>query len=191
MGFEQSSLTAKRFDFTERQGETFATAEFKRLSAGFIGHWVVSGKSSAGLPSILLVLNVPMKGRDLGDLRVEATKFAELFIFPMAEHLATTPSAGEPLPRLSVENRQEIFLEHMRQQFSKERIGDLNLQSQTEALFNMASYLEVIAPLKLIAEFQGVAVSTVETRIKIGRASGAIPKASVVRATKKTLMKGK
>jgi ribosomal protein L7Ae-like RNA K-turn-binding protein len=54
----------------------------------------------------------------------------------------------------------------------------------------MASYLEVIAPLKLIAEFQGVAVSTVETRIKIGRASGAIPKASAVRATKKTLMKG-
>jgi hypothetical protein len=190
MGFEQVSLTAKRFDFTERHGDTFATAEFKRLSAGFVGHWVVSGKSSVGLPSVLLVLNVPMKGKDEASLRMEATTFAELFIFPMAEHLATTPSAGEPLPRLSVENRQAIFLEHMHQQFSKERIGDLNLQRQTEALFNMASYLEVIAPLKLIAVFQGVAVSTVETRIKIGRASGAIPKASAVRATKKTLMKG-
>lgn len=191
MGFEQISLTAKRFDFTERHGDTFATAEFKRLSAGFTGHWVVSGKSSAGLPSVLLVLNVPMRGRNEADLRKEATELAELFIVPMAEHLATTPSAGEPLPRLSVVNRQEIFLEHMHQQFSKERIGDLNLQSQTEALFNMASCLEVIAPLKLIAEFQGVAVSTVETRIKIGRANGAIPKASVARATKKTLMKGK
>jgi len=50
--------------------------------------------------------------------------------------------------------------------------------------------LEVVAPLKLIAEFQGVAVSTVETRVKIGRASGEIPKASEVRARKALLKKG-
>jgi hypothetical protein len=55
----------------------------------------------------------------------------------------------------------------------------------------MASYLEVVAPLKLIAEFQGVAVSTVETRVKAGRASGAIPKASDVRARKDLLKKGR
>jgi sulfopyruvate decarboxylase TPP-binding subunit len=83
-----------------------------------------------------------------------------------------------------------IFNEHMHQQFAKNRAGDLTLQTQTEALFNMASYLEVVAPLKLIAEFQGVAVSTVETRVKIGRASGKIPKASEVRARKALLKKG-
>ncbi len=190
MAIEHISLTAKRFDFAERQGDTFATAEFKRMSSGFVGYWVVSGKSSDGLPSVLLLLNVPMKGRDLADLQLEATRFADKFVFPMAIHLATTPSVGEPLPRISVTNRKEIFEEHMRQQFSKIRVGDLSLQSQTEALFNMATYLEVVAPLKLIAEFQGVAVSTVETRVKIGRASGAIPKASDVRARKELLKKG-
>ena len=191
MSFEQLSLTAKRFDFAERQGETFATAEFKSLNTGFVGHWVVSGVSATGLPSILLAMSVAMKGRDTAELHVEATLFAEKFIFPMATHLATTPGAGEPLPRLSVENRQALFVEHMHQQFSKDRIGNLTLQKQTEALFKMATYLDVIAPLKLIAEFQGVAVSTVETRVKKGRASGAIPKASEVRATKETLKNGK
>jgi hypothetical protein len=191
MSFQQLSLTAKRFDFADRQGETFATAEFKSLNTGFVGHWVVSGVSATGLPSILLVMSVAMKGRDTAELYVEATLFAEKFIFPMAPHLATTPGAGEPLPRLSVENRQALFVEHMHQQFSKDRIGNLTLQKQTEALFKMATYLNVIAPLKLIAEFQGVAVSTVETRVKKGRASGAIPTASEVRATKETLKKGK
>jgi hypothetical protein len=191
MAIEQISLTAKRFDFVEQRGDTFATAEFKRISSGFMGHWVVSGKSAVGLPSVLLVLSVSMKGRDQPDLYVEASTFAEKFIFPMAVHLASAPSVGEPLPRLSVENRRMIFNEHMHQQFAKDRVGNLSLQSQTEALFNMASYLEVVAPLKLIADFQGVAVSTVETRIKVGRSSGAIPKASEVRARKELLKKGK
>lgn len=191
MSFEQLSLTAKRFDFAERQGETFATAEFKSLNTGFVGHWVVSGVSATGLPSILLAMSVAMKGRDTAELHGEATLFAEKFIFPMASHLATTPGAGEPLPRLSVEQRQWLFVEHMHQQFAKDRIGNLTLQRQTEALFKMATYLDVTAPLKLIAEFQGVAVSTVETRVKKGRASGAIPKASEVRATKETLKRGK
>lgn len=190
MTFEQVSLTAKRFDFAERQGETFATAEFKSLTTGFVGHWVVSGVSATGLPSILLMMSVSMKGRDVRDLYVEANLFAEKFIFPMATHLAATPGAGEPLPRLTVEDRQALFLEHMHQQFSKDRIGNLTLQRQTEALFNMATYLDVIAPLKLIAQYQGVAVSTVETRVKKGRANGTIPKASVVRARKETLKKG-
>ena len=190
MAIEQISLTAKRFDFAERQGDTFATAEFKRLSSGFMGHWVVSGKSSVGLPSVLLVLSVAMKGRDVPELYQEATSFAEKFVFPMAVHLASTPSVGEALPRLSVENRKMIFTEHMHQQFAKNRVGELSLQTQTEALFNMATYLEVVAPLKQIAEFQGVAVSTVETRVKVGRANGAIPKASEVRARKELLKKG-
>lgn len=190
MSLQQLSLTAKRIDFAERRGESFATAEFKKLTTGFVGHWVVSGVSATGLPSILLGMSVAMKGRDEAELHVEATQFAEKFIFPMATHLATTPGAGEPLPRLSVENRQILFVEHMHQQFSKERLGDLTLQKQTEALFRMASYLDVITPLKLIAEFQGVAVSTVETRVKKGRASGAIPKASEVRARKEILKKG-
>ncbi len=190
MEFERISLTAKRIDFAERQGDTFATAEFKRLSSGSVGHWIVSGKSAEGLPAVLLVMSIPMSGRDDKGLYAEASKFATKFVFPMATHLASAPGAGEPLPRLSVENRRALFEEHMHQQFAKDRVGDLTLQRQTEALFNMASYLEVVAPLKLIAEFQGVAVSTVETRVKAGRASGAIPKASEVRARKATLRKG-
>lgn len=51
----------------------------------------------------------------------------------------------------------------------------------------MATYLEVVAPLKLIAEYQGVAVSTVETLVKIGRSNGAIPEASEVRSRKRGL----
>ena len=190
MNVGQISPTAKRFDFSMRHGESFATAEFKGLSTGFVGLWVVSGVSATGLPSILLTLSVSMKGLTEAELCVEASDFAEKFIFPIAEHLASTPGAGEPLPRLSVENRQAVFVEHMHQQFSKERVGDLTLQRQTEALFKMATHLDVIAPLKLIAEFQGVAVSTVETRVKKGRGSGSIPKASEVRARKEALKKG-
>jgi hypothetical protein len=190
MNNEVISLTAKRFDFADRHGDTFAIAEFKRLSSGFMGHWVVSGTSAIGLPAVLLVMSVPMKGGNEPELYREASTFARAFIFPMADHLSSAPGAGEPLPRLSVRNRQDLFIEHMHQQFSKDRIGDLTLQRQTEALFNMASNLEVVAPLKLIAEFQGVAVSTVETRVKTGRASGAIPKASEVRARKEILRKG-
>jgi len=190
MELERSSLTAKCIDFAERQGDTFATAEFKRLSSGSVGHWIVTGKSAEGLPAVLLVMSVPMTGRDDQHLYAEASQFATKFVFPIAAHLASAPGAGEPLPRLSVENRRALFEEHMHQQFAKDRVGELTLQRQTEALFNMASYLEVVAPLKLIAEFQGVAVSTVETRVKAGRASGAIPKASEVRARKATLKKG-
>lgn len=190
MEFQRISLTAKRIDFAARQGDTFATAEFKLLSSGSVGHWIVSGKSAEGLPAVLLVMSVPMAGKDEKELYAEASEFATRFVFPMAAHLASAPGAGEPLPRLSVENRSALFEEHMCQQFAKDRVGELTLQRQTEALFNMASYLEVVAPLKLIAEFQGVAVSTVETRVKAGRASGAIPKASEVRARKADLRKG-
>ena len=186
----QISPTAKRFDFAMRHGESFATAEFKGLSTGFVAHWVVSGVSATGLPSILLNMSVSMKELTEAELSEEASDFAEKFVFPIAEHLASTPGAGEPLPRLSVENRQAVFVEHMHQQFSKERVGSLTLQRQTEALFKMATNLDVIAPLKLIAEFQGVAVSTVETRVKKGRGSGSIPKASEVRARKEALKKG-
>lgn len=42
----------------------------------------------------------------------------------------------------------------------------------------------MLTPNKLIAKFQDVGVGTVEYRIQRGRASGAIPKASVVRAKK-------
>ena len=190
MEFEQISLSANRIDFAARQGDSFATAEFKRLGSRSLGHWVVSGKSAEGLPAMLLMMSVPMAGGDEKELYVEASKFATRFVFPMATHLSSTAGAGEPMPRFSVEDRRALFEEHMHQQFAKDRVGELTLQRQTEALFNMASYLEVVAPLKLIAEFQGVAVSTVETRVKAGRASGAIPKASEVRARKASLRKG-
>jgi len=176
------SPSAKRIDFAIREGDSYATVEFKKVGVNFMGHWVVSGKSELGLPAILLVMAVPMRESNERELISESSKFANDFVLPMARRLATTPSVGEPLPRLSVENRQLLFQEHMQEQFGEKRVEGLTLQKQTEALFNMASYLEVTTPLKLIADFQGVAVSTVETRVKIGRASGAIPKASEVRA---------
>jgi hypothetical protein len=109
----------------------------------------------------------------------------------MAQRLSKTPGAGEKLPELNVEMKRSLFEDHMHHHFSPERAGSLTLQRQTEALFRMATFLRVFSPIQTIAKFQNVAPSTVETRVKKGRASGAIPKASEVRARKELLKKGK
>jgi hypothetical protein len=108
----------------------------------------------------------------------------------MAEALRSTPGAGENIPPLGVSERASLFEAHMQHHFSASKTGNLTLQKQTEALFKMATFLEVLTPVKLIAKFQGVGIGTVESRVQRGRSSGAIPKASEVRARKDALKKG-
>lgn len=189
MNFERRSPTAKRIDLALERGAVFATAELKTIATGNFCHWIVSGQSLAGLPTMLLDLAVPLASSNEIEMLKEAQIFGDRFIVPMAQFLSTTPGAGEKVPPLSVETRRWLFEEHMRYHFSPERSGGLTLQRQTEALFNMASFLGVVAPLKSIAAFQDVAVGTVESRVKIGRANGSIPKASEVRARKELLKK--
>lgn len=138
---------------------------------------------------MLLDIAIPLSNDTERYMMDEAKVFADKYIIPMAEHLSISPGTGERVPPLSVDARRWLFEEHMRYPFAPERSGNLTLQRQTEALFNMATFLQVVAPLKSIAAFQNVAVATVESRIKKGRASGAIPKASDVRARKETLKK--
>lgn len=190
MNMQVSSLRGEHLDLALTHSDIFATVEFKELELSSIGHWVISGLSKLGVPSMLLTLSAPMLGTSEAELIIEATAFAERFLFPMAQELARTPGAGDRILPLSVGNRRMLFEAHMKHHFSQNRAGNLSLQVQTEALFKMATRLEVVAPLKLIAEFQGVAVSTVETRIKIARAAGRIPKASEVRARTNTSKKG-
>lgn len=190
MEVQASSLRGEHIDLSLTQGDVLATVEFKKLDSSSIGHWVISGLSKLGVPAMLLTLSVPMNSLTEAELAIEATTFAERFLFPMAEELASTPGAGDRILPLSVGNRRLLFEAHMKHHFSHNRAGNLSLQVQTEALFKMATRLEVVAPLKLIAEFQDVAVSTVETRIKIARAAGRIPKASEVRARTNTSKKG-
>lgn len=187
----QSSPTAKRLDLELVQDEVYATAELKETASGSFCHWFVSGLSASGLPTMLLDLAVPLSSRTPKAMTMEAQAFAETFIFPMAEALRSTPGAGENIPPLGVAERAALFEAHMNHHFSTSKAGNLTLQKQTEALFKMATFLEVLTPNKLIAKFQGVGVGTVESRIQRGRASGAIPKASVVRAKKELLKKGK
>lgn len=191
MNMERRSPTAKRLDLALERGAVFATAELKKTATGNFCHWIVSGQSLAGLPTMLLDLAVPLSGGNEIAMLEEARIFGDKFVVPMAEFLSTTPGAGEKVPPLSVETRRWLFEEHMRYHFAPERAGGLTLQRQTEALFNMASFLAVVAPLKSIAAFQDVAVGTVESRVKIGRANGSIPKASEVRAKNELLKKGK
>lgn len=190
MDMERRSPMAKRIDLALEHGAVFATAELKRAATGNFCHWIVSGQSVRGLPTMLLDIAIPLSSDTPTAMLIEAKEFGEKFIVPMAEFLSTTPGAGEKVPPLSVETRRWLFEEHMHHQFAPERAGNLTLQRQTEALFNMASFLSVVAPLQSIAKFQKVAVGTVESRVKKGRASGAIPKASEVRARKELLKKG-
>lgn len=187
----QSSPMAKRLDLELVKAEVYAIAEFKETATGNFCHWFVSGMSSNGLPTMLLDLAVPLSSRDPKAMTAEAEAFAETFILPMAEALRSTPGAGENIPPLGVSERAALFEAHMVHHFSSNNAGKLTLQKQTEALFKMATFLEVLTPNKLIAKFQGVGVGTVESRIQRGRASGAIPKASVVRAKKELLKKGR
>jgi hypothetical protein len=190
MKSQHRSLTGKYIDLVLEDGDTYATAEFKKLAGGSVCHWIVSGRSDDGLPAMLLDLPIPMRSTDEDSMILEATKFATDFLFPMAQRLSKTPGAGEKLPELNVEMKRSLFEEHMHHHFSPERAGSLTLQRQTEALFRMATFLRVFSPIQTIAKFQNVAPSTVETRVKKGRASGAIPKASEVRARKEILKKG-
>jgi hypothetical protein len=190
MGSERRSQLAKQVDLALERESVFATAEFKRTATGVFCHWIVSGKSVAGLPAMLLDMAVPLSGKDEPALLVEAESFADKFIVPMAAYLSSTGGASSHVPSLSVDKRRHLFEGHMAYHFAPHRSGNLTLQKQTEALFNMAAFLQVVAPLKSIADFQNVAVGTVESRVKKGRASGAIPKASEVRARKETLKKG-
>ncbi len=190
MEMERRSPMAKRIDLTLERDSVFATAELKKTATGNFCHWIVSGQSVTGLPTMLLDFAVPLAGDNESVMLKEAALFGEKFVIPMAEFLSTTPGAGEKVPPLSVETRRWLFEEHMHYHFAPERAGNLTLQRQTEALFNMASFLAVVAPLKSIAAFQNVAVGTVESRVKKGRASGAIPKASEVRAKNVSLRKG-
>ena len=190
MEMERRSPMAKRIDLTLERDSVFATAELKKTATGNFCHWIVSGQSVTGLPTMLLDFAVPLAADNESVMLKEAALFGEKFVIPMAEFLSTTPGAGEKVPPLSVETRRWLFEEHMHYHFVPERAGNLTLQRQTEALFNMASFLAVVAPLKSIAAFQNVAVGTVESRVKKGRASGAIPKASEVRAKNVSLRKG-
>jgi hypothetical protein len=185
-----SSPLAKRLDLALERGEVFATAELKATATGNFCHWVVSGMSVSGLPSMLLDLAVPLAAEDESGMLIEAEEFARKYIFPIAEELRKTSGAGERIPQLGVNKRGMLFEAHMEHHFSALKAGNLTLQRQTEALFMMATFLEVLTPVKLIAKFHRVAVGTVESRIQRGRASGAIPKASEVRARKEILKKG-
>jgi hypothetical protein len=184
------SPSANRIDLELENGDVYATAEMKVTATATSCHWFVSGMSVDGLPTMLLDLAVPLSSKNTQAMYQEAEAFAKKFIFPMAEALRTTSGAGESIPPLAVSMRETLFEVHMEHHFSTKRSAGLTLQRQTEALFKMATFLEVVTPVKLIAKFHGVAVGTVESRIQRGRASGAIPKASEVRARKATLRKG-
>ena len=184
------SPRARRLDLEIEHGMIYATAEFKATATGNFCHWFVSGLSENGLPTMLLDVAVPLSALNAKEMAVEAEAFARTYVFPMAEALRSTPGAGESIPPLGVNERALLFEAHMEHHFSIPKTGRLTLQKQTEALFKMATFLEVLTPVKLIAKFQGVGVGTVESRIQRGRSSGAIPKASVVRARKELLKKG-
>lgn len=184
------SPRASRIDLELESGDVYATAEMKAAATGISCHWFVSGMSVDGLPTMLLDLAVPLSSTKSDAIYQEAETFAKKFIFPMAEALRTTNGAGESIPPLTVAMRETLFEVHMEHHFSTKRASGLTLQRQTEALFRMATFLEVLTPVKLIAKFQDVAVGTVESRIQRGRASGTIPKASAVRARKAPLKKG-
>jgi hypothetical protein len=185
------SPLAKRLDLELERGLVYATAEMKATATGNFCHWFVSGLADNGLPTMLLDLAVPLSSTNPKDMIVEAKAFAETFVFPMAEALLSTPGAGESIPPLGVAERASLFESHMEHHFARGEVSSLTLQKQTESLFKMATFLEVVTPVKLIAQFQQVGVGTVESRIQRGRASGAIPKASEVRAKKEILKKGK
>ena len=184
MNLEVRSPNAKSFDL-ELEGEgLLATVELKRESAGVVSHWIVSGRALNGLPAIILSLTLPGPS-GLEDLWEKSSiNLAAQFIFPLAHQLSNTQGLCDRISPISVEMRQLIFEAHMNKHFTSPEISDHTLQAQTEALFGMASFLGVVGPLKRIAQFQGVSVSTVETRIKIGRSEGRVPKASEVRARK-------
>ena len=184
------SPRAKRLDLELEVGEVYATAELKETATGNFCHWFVSGISFSGLPTMLLDLAVPLASKTKPDRLNEAEAFARKYILPMAQDLRRTPGAGESIPPLGIGERGSLFESHMEHHFTEQKAGNLTLQRQTEALFKMSTFLEVLTPVKQIARFQEVGVGTVESRIQRGRASGAIPKASVVRARKAILKKG-
>ncbi len=184
------SPMAKRLDLEIVQDGVYATAELKETATGNFCHWFVSGISANGLPAMLVDIAVPLVSTSRPDRLSEADAFAKKYIIPLALGLKLTPGAGESIPPLGVEERGYLFEAHMEHHFSQNRLGKLTLQRQTEALFKMATFLEVLTPVKLIAKFQGVGTGTVESRVQRGRASGAIPKASDVRAKKELLKKG-
>lgn len=185
------SPMAKRLDLELEHGMVYATAEMKATATGNFCHWFVSGRTANGLPTMLLDLAVPLSSTNPTDMTLEAKAFAETHVFPMAEALLSTPGAGESIPPLGVAERASLFEAHMEYHFASDKVNSLTLQKQTESLFKMATFLEVLTPVQLIARFQKVGVGTVESRIQRGRASGAIPKASEVRARKELLKKGK
>jgi len=190
MNVEPRSQRANRLDLEITSGHIYATAEVKETAAGFVCHWLVSGQSSVGLPTMFLDLSVPLASATEKARLTEAEDFARKFLLPMAVHLSKTKGAGDRIPPLSVVDRLRLFEAHMAFHFESGKVEGLTLQRQTEALFNMATFMQVVAPLKSIANFQNVSVGTVETRVKKGRAAGAIPKASEVRARKESLKKG-
>ena len=184
------SPMAKRLDLEIVQDGVYATAELKETATGNFCHWFVSGIAASGLPSMLIDIAVPLISASRTDRLREADAFARKHIIPLALDLRVTPGAGESIPSLGVEERAQLFEAHMHHHFLQNNLGKLTLQRQTEALFKMATFLEVLTPVKLIAKFQGVGTGTVESRVQRGRANGNIPKASVVRAKKESLKKG-
>lgn len=190
MNLEVRSPNAKSFDLEiEREG-LFATVEFKKESSGAVSQWIVSGRAANGLPAIILSLILPVPIAQESLWEKSSIVLADEFIFPLARQLSATQGLSDRISPISVEMRQLIFEAHMKNHFTSLEITSHTLQAQTEALFGMASFLGVVGPLKKIAQFQGVSVSTVETRIKIGRSEGRVPKASEVRAKKGKTKRG-
>jgi hypothetical protein len=178
------SPKALAFDFTYSRDQYFATVEFKGSSGAFVSRWVISGLSKDGLPMILMAVDLAMANVEESKLIEEARVLAESHLFPLAENMAPTRGMQVKFEQTSLNHRSAVFREHMFYQFEQTRSGSLTRQLQTECLYMMANFLGVSAPQKLIAEFQGVKVSTVNERLKYAKERGRIPKMSDLGARK-------
>ncbi len=175
---QEISLKALAADFQFTDGPMYATVDVKSLRKGAFATWVVTGPNDQGLPSILLMISTALRADTELGLESEVRQLAAKHVFPLASALSATPGVGERVPLMTLERRSQVFLHHMSHHFSSSHLESMTLQLQTECLFRMATYLELTNPLKLIAQFQKVATSTVEKRVSIARAKGRLPKAS-------------
>ena len=187
MQIEMRNSSHPSVDLEISAGGLFATIALRQQGSTLASQWFVTGPSAESPFSLLLSLTAPLASVSENKAAQECRALAEAFIFPLAAQMRQGSGLFSIWNEVTAEDKSNLFRHHMTNWTHAIRNAGMTLQAETEALFLLATSFQVPRPIKEIAEFQGVATTTVETRIRRARAAGKIPTAASLRKPKQTV----
>ena len=170
-----SPRATKHLEFIDR--ELVAVVQMQELGKGIQCHWTISGVSESGEALLVLELKVSLQSRSEVETQRECAKSANTLFQIARSSLAAgglVPSAGEP----EGGGRAQLALVHMGVMDGIELLGDRTsrLSVRTSRQYSLCKSFGLTSIVKLMAQFEGVPITTVQRRLAKARNLGLIEK---------------